>query len=106
MKIALIGYGNIANAIINGMLSSEKMKVMDDIYVFHNKEQNSIHRDKCKFLCSGDKSESSFDIIFLCVKPKDMEAAINENITLFSDDQIVVSAVSYTHLTLPTILLV
>ena len=91
MKIALIGYGNIANAIINGMLSSEKTKAMDDIYVFHNKEQNSIHRDKCKFLCSGDKSESSFDIIFLCVKPKDMEAAINENITLFSDDQIVVS---------------
>ena len=35
MKIALIGYGNIANAIINGMLSSEKTKVMDDIYVFH-----------------------------------------------------------------------
>ena len=55
MKIALIGYGNIANAIINGMLSSEKTKVMDDIYVFHNKEQNSIHRDKCTFLCSGEK---------------------------------------------------
>ena len=30
MKIALIGYGNIANAIINGMLSSEKTKVMDE----------------------------------------------------------------------------
>ena len=43
MKIALIGYGNIANALLNGMLSSEKMAVTDNIYVFHNKEQDNIH---------------------------------------------------------------
>ena len=52
MKIALIGYGNIANAIINGMLSSEKTKVIDDIYVFHNHYSKSIRMKK--FISLGE----------------------------------------------------
>ena len=40
MKIALIGYGNIANALVNGMISSEKILLTDDLYIFHN---NSIY---------------------------------------------------------------
>ena len=91
MKIALIGYGNIANALVNGMISSGKILLTDDLYIFHN-NKNKIHQhDKCTFMYSGEKCNYLFDIIFLCVKPNDIETAINENIDLFNDNQAVVS---------------
>ena len=91
MKIALIGYGNIANALINGMISSGKILLTDDLYIFHNNKKKIHQHDKCTFMYSGEKCNHLFDIIFLCVKPNDIEAAINENIDLFNDNQAIVS---------------
>ena len=91
MKIALIGYGNIANALVNGMISSEKILLTDDLYIFHNNKEKIYQHDKCTFMRSGEKCAHSFDIIFLCVKPNDIESAINGNLELFIDNQIVVS---------------
>ena len=91
MKIAFIGFGNMANALINGIMSSDKTLVSDDIYIFHNKKKNQYTKEKCIFLNSGEACDQIFDAIFLCVKPKDIQSAINENKTLFTDNQVIVS---------------
>ena len=91
MKIAVIGYGNIANAILNGILNSENILLTDDIYIFHNKNHNNFNKENCTFLHSGEVCKNTFDIVLLCVKPKDIERAINENLNLFNNNQIVVS---------------
>jgi len=91
MKIAVIGYGNIANAIINGILNSENIFLTDDIHIFHNKNHNNFKKENCTFLHSGEVCKNTFDTVLLCVKPKDIEIAINENLNLFNNNQIVVS---------------
>ena len=40
MKLAFIGYGNMANALINGILASDKNILSDDLCIFHNKENS------------------------------------------------------------------
>ena len=91
MKLAFIGYGNMANALINGILASDKNILSDDLYIFHNKENSQYKLDRCKFIKSGEISQSKFDIVFLCVKLVDIKSSINENIKIFSDNQIIVS---------------
>jgi len=91
MKLAFIGYGNMANALINGILASDKTILSEDLYIFHNKENSQYKLDRCKFIKSGEISRSKFDIIFLCTKPVDVKSSINENIKIFSDGQIIVS---------------
>ena len=91
MKIAFIGYGNMSSALISGVLSSGKFNNSNDITIFHNKKKSEFNLEKCIFLESGSESKDYFDIIFLCVKPKDIEKAINQNINIFRDNQSVVS---------------
>ena len=91
MRLAFIGYGNMSSALIGGILSSKKFNPSDEIYIFHNKKNSDFNLEKCKFLESGTQVNDSFEIIFLCVKPQDIETAINENINIFRDDQTVIS---------------
>ena len=91
MKLAFIGYGNMANALINGILASDKNILSDDLYIIHNKENSQYKLERCRFIKSGEISQSKFDIVFLCVKPVDIKSSINENIKIFSDNQIIVS---------------
>ena len=91
MKLAFIGYGNMANALINGILASDKNILSDDLYIFHNKEDSQYKLDRCKFIKSGEIPQIKFDIIFLCTKPIDIKISILENIKIFSDGHIVVS---------------
>ena len=97
MKIAIIGYGNMANALLNGILSSNDNIVSDSIYIFHNKKNDTYSQDKCIFLNSGQACNKKFDIILLCVKPKDIESAINENKNIFEDNQVLVSVIAGVH---------
>ena len=76
MKIAFIGYGNMSSALISGVLSSGKFNNSNDVTIFHNKKKSEFNLEKCIFLESGSESKDYFDIIFLCVKPKDIEKAI------------------------------
>ena len=69
----------------------KKFNPSDEIYIFHNKKIVISISKKCKFLESGTAVNGSFEIIFLCVKPQDIETAINENINIFRDDQTVIS---------------
>ena len=91
MKIAFIGYGNMSSALVSGILSSGKLNSSQDITIFHNKNKSAFSLEKCKFLESGTECKDSFDIVFLCVKPKDIEVAINQNLNIFHDAQSIVS---------------
>ena len=91
MKIAFIGYGNMANALVSSILASKNIVLSSDIYIFHNKNKDVYELDKCKFLQSGKNCNNNFDIIFLCVKPKDIESAIKENSHIFLDNQTIIS---------------
>ena len=82
MRLAFIGYGNMSSALIGGILSSKKFNPSDEIYIFHNKKNSDFNLEKCIFLESGTAVNGSFEIIFLCVKPQDIETAINENINI------------------------
>jgi len=94
MKIAFIGYGNIASALVKGILISDDITLEDDIYIFHNKDKDVYKADKCVFKKSGENIKDNFDIIFLCVKPNDVEKAILENSNIFSDNQLIVSVIA------------
>ena len=50
MKIAFIGYGNMASALIKGILISEDITLENDIFIFHNKDEDTYKADKCVFL--------------------------------------------------------
>ena len=91
MKIAFIGYGNMANALVSSILLSKNINLTSDIYIFHNKNKDEYKLEKCKFLQSGQNCKNNFDIIFLCVKPKDMKKAIKENSHIFLDNQTIIS---------------
>ena len=91
MKIAFIGYGNMANALVSSILTSKNITLSSDIHIFHNKNKDIYELDNCKFLQSGQDCENNFDIIFLCVKPKDIESAIKENSHIFLDNQTIIS---------------
>ena len=94
MNIAFIGFGNMANALVRGVLSADNITLADNLYIFHNKTKNDYSLDKCTFLNSSEECNNSFDIIFLCVKPVDLEKAILENSKIFKDNQIIVSVVA------------
>ena len=91
MKIAFIGYGNMSSALVNGILASDKIILSDDLYIFHNKNKDEYNLERCTFIKSGEKCSNSFDIVFLCIKPNDLESAISENFDIFSDNQIIIS---------------
>ena len=46
IEIAIKGYGDMANALLNGILSSNNNIVSDNIYIFHNKKNDTYSQDK------------------------------------------------------------
>ena len=44
MKIAFIGYGNMASALIKGIIMSDAITLEDDIFIFHNKDENTLKK--------------------------------------------------------------
>ena len=71
MKLAFIGYGNMANALINGILASDKTILSEDLYIFHNKENSQYKLDRCKFIKSGEISRSKFCLLYTSPSPRD-----------------------------------
>ena len=41
MKIAFIGYGNMANALVSSILTSKNIVLSSDIHIFHNKNKDA-----------------------------------------------------------------
>ena len=96
MNICFVGFGNIAQAIIEGLLksgiSSENIACIE-----RNQEKSFINKYNKKTLLNRMATEEDISepVLFLA---SDMSSYIT--------GQNIIVAVSYTHLTLPTILLV
>lgn len=92
MKIGFIGCGNMANAMIKGMVSSHVVDA-DDIIV-SNRTQPALDRAKELYnvhVTLNNKEASEADILFLCVKPKIYFNVIDEIKERINESQIIVS---------------
>ena len=75
MKICFLGCGNIAQAIINGLLKSGISS--SDIYCIERNEQRveSLKKQKLQIIELENLTSIDFDLIVLAVKPKDALSA-------------------------------
>lgn len=91
MKILFIGAGNMGGAILKSILNSAGSEKYE---IFVAKKSESTY-NKLKtygeFNLYEKKQLSQMDIIFLGVKPYQMEAAVKEHLLEIKDNQIVIS---------------
>jgi pyrroline-5-carboxylate reductase len=92
--IGFIGGGNMAEAIIKGMVQSSGFKVQDEILVAEPREERGTELQRLygiKTTTSNSEVAASCDIIILAVKPQNMEAVLAEIADDITDKKMVVS---------------
>ena len=92
MKVSFIGCGNMAKAIITGILNSEVLKpdqMMASAKTAATRER--IPRDPGILQGTNREAASFADVIFLAVKPQFYEEVIREIRDCVSQDQVIVS---------------
>ncbi len=92
MKIGFIGCGNMATAMIHGMLKSGKAQPEEIITSAKSEKTQAKIREELK-ICQGTNAEvaSSADVLFLAVKPQFYEQVISEIKDLVREETIVVT---------------
>ena len=106
MKIAFLGGGNMAGALIGGLIAKgTDPRSISVIEMSPAAREKLGARYPIHVSTAPDAEMQHADVLVLAVKPQDMKRALAA-ISGFSKEKLVVSvaAVSYTHLTLPTIL--
>jgi len=92
--IGFIGGGNMAEALIKGMIQSSMFKVQHEIHVSEPSESRRVYLQKTyevKTSSSNGEVASSCDIIILAVKPQTMDAVLDEIADAVNDTKTVVS---------------
>jgi pyrroline-5-carboxylate reductase len=92
--IGFIGGGNMAEAIIKGMVQSSRFKVPGEILVAEPIEERRTYLQQTygiRTTQSNPEVASSCDIVILAVKPQNMEAVLAEISGDISDKKVVVS---------------
>lgn len=87
MKLGFIGCGNMASAIIKGILARETVSG-SDISVYDILTENTANAARLFGIqpCSNTKELiQNSDIIILAVKPKDLASVLNKNVTVLSE---------------------
>ncbi len=79
-RIAFLGAGNMATALIRGIIEAGLTRPEDIIISDINKEKLKIKSEKLKIKAAKNNWEAvkESDVIILAVKPKDMEGLLNE----------------------------
>ncbi|RCW64588.1 pyrroline-5-carboxylate reductase [Saliterribacillus persicus] len=93
-KIAFIGAGSMAEAIISGMVAKKIVPTNQIIATNHsNKERLSYLEEKYDVQTSQDRKStaSGADVVILAMKPKDIKVVLEELDEAFHKDTIVVS---------------
>lgn len=93
MKYGFIGLGNMAGAIIEGMVSSGEFS-SDEIYGFNRSEAKTLAlRDKCGVIPCTSAAElvSKVEVIVLAVKPQMMEGVLHDIGALITSDKTVIT---------------
>lgn len=79
MKIGLIGAGNMASALLGGMLRSGLVRSCDTMISDQNAEKLSVWKEQGVLTTSDNQEVESFaDIIIFAVKPKIMKTVLNQ----------------------------
>ncbi|PKL51443.1 MAG: pyrroline-5-carboxylate reductase [Nitrospira bacterium HGW-Nitrospira-1] len=92
--IGFIGGGNMAEALIKGIVQSSKLKVKSEIIVSELREERRQYLEQTygvKTTSSNKEAASACDIIILAVKPQNMEQVLNEIKSAATKDKTVVS---------------
>ena len=77
-KIAFIGAGNMASAIVGGILSSNISNPCDIVLYDKNTQQFSKFHIDCYHASSIDEALNRSDFVFLSVKPQNIKDVLNE----------------------------
>ena len=79
-RIAFLGAGNMATALIRGIIEAELTKPEDIIISDINKEKLKIKNEKLKVKAAEDNGQAikEAEVIILAVKPKDIEGLLAE----------------------------
>lgn len=96
-KIAFIGAGSMAEALISGLLK-ERLYLPEHIYVTNRSNTDRLQFLKNKYdICITDCKETitkEADMIVLAVKPKDVAHAINEFAPFINEKQLLLSVLA------------
>jgi pyrroline-5-carboxylate reductase len=93
MKIGFIGGGNMAEALIKGMIQSSRFKVQD-IFVSEPREERRRYLQQSygiKTTGSNKEVVSSCGIIILAVKPQNMDTVLDEIGGVITEEKTIVS---------------
>ncbi len=79
-RIAFLGVGNMATALMRGIIEAELIRPENIIISDIDKEKLKIKSEKLKVKAAKDnyKAARKADVIILAVKPNDMEGLLNE----------------------------
>ena len=96
MRIGFIGTGNMASAIIGGILEKGIVSADNIISSDKNEPQRKAVEEKYHIHTTGDNCEAvrESDILFLCVKPQMIVDVVNEISGEVKDDQLLISIVA------------
>ena len=96
MKIGIIGYGNIGEAIVSGLLKSEIVTPNDILASSRNKNKIKAALEQYKIQITRDNSKvTAFaDYLIIAVKPLGLSAVLHEIKDIINEDTIVISVVS------------
>lgn len=92
-NIGFIGAGNMCQALIEGWLA-KGLVTPDEIYVSNRtpgKPQRLQEQFKINICATNEELVDKVDVVIIAVKPQDLETAIENISSSFSEDQIVVS---------------
>jgi pyrroline-5-carboxylate reductase len=92
-KVGFIGCGNMANAIIGGIIKNAGIKPVDIIAADANEAATKSAAAKHKICVTGNNSAAAVnsEILFLSVKPQFYEAVIIEIRDVLPKDQIIIT---------------
>ncbi|MBB5183553.1 pyrroline-5-carboxylate reductase [Catenisphaera adipataccumulans] len=92
MKLGFIGCGNMANAMINGIVASQVVK--PDEIIASNRSMPALEKAQAAYgihVTQNNNEAAEADIVFLCVKPKVYPEVIKQIRDQMTDDQIIVT---------------
>jgi pyrroline-5-carboxylate reductase len=94
-KIGVIGCGNMGEALIKGMIEKSKVESTQIVVNDINKERQNYIVEKYNTAGTDIKKVVSFsEMVFLVVKPKDLEKTLEPVKDLFNENQILISVLA------------
>lgn len=91
MKVGIIGYGSMGKMLLEKFIDGE-VRSRNEIYIFNRTQEKISHLYGQVSVCkSNEELAKNADIVFICVRPGDIRAVIEEIKFAVKEDAIIVS---------------